>query len=74
MFYTNGGYDYYYYIDNATYDEYYNEQFVDYAEYEHNPCWATAEGIALDPYNVTIDAGKGFWARGNAAGRLTFGF
>ena len=72
MIFNGVGYDYYYYIDNATYDEYYKGDFVDYAEYENNPCWATAEGIALDPYDVTIDAGKGFWARGNATGKLTF--
>ena len=63
MFYNNGGYDYYYYIDNATYDEYYNEQYVDYAEYENNPCWATAEGIALKPYNTKVGLAEGFWFR-----------
>ena len=45
---------------------------MDYAEYENNPCWANADGIALDPYDVTIDAGKGFWVRGNGTGKVTF--
>ena len=72
MLFNGIGYEYYYYIDNATYDEYYKGEFVDYKEYENNPCWATGDGIALDPYDVTIDAGKGFWVRGNGTGKVTF--
>lgn len=72
MMWTGDGYEYAYYINNATYDEYYKGEFVDYKEYENNPCWANADGIALDPYDVTIDAGKGFWVRGNGTGKVTF--
>ena len=63
MILNGSAYEYYYYIDNATYDEYYKGEYVDYAEYEHNPCWATADGIALKPYDVKMGLANGFWFR-----------
>ena len=65
MVWTGSGYEYYYYISDATYDE-----DRDYEAVGYN-CWADRDGIILTSSDQ-IDVGVGFWVRSPKAGSLVF--
>ena len=65
MNYINGGYDYYYYISDATYDEDQDYEPIGY------DCWADRDGIIMKD-SKRISVGGGFWLRTEKNGEAIF--